>query len=200
MAAVAAHRCHNGRKMNDLTYYFAYGSNVHPARFEKRIGRCSEGVVAFLCGARLTFAKRGLDGSGKCDLDFTGLQSDRVVGVLYQVSSNQEQLLDDWESTTCGYTAISTTVECRGHTVDAFTYKARKEYIDTGLLPFDWYKRFVVLGASYFDFPQDYIRTLHQQPSVPDTDPDREKHNGILVAELEQANKYVHRSGESGGI
>jgi len=181
--------------MNNVTHYFAYGSNLHPTRLERRIGRCSTGVTAFLYGVRLTFAKRGLDGSGKCDLEITGFQSDRVVGVLYRVSSRQRQMLEDWEATTCGYMAMLTSVQCDDKAVNAFTYKARKEYIDNSLLPFDWYKRYVVMGASYFDFPEDYIRSLKQQPSVPDNDPSREKENGMLVSEMEKASNCANRIG-----
>ena len=63
-----------GRRSPDATmiYYFAYGSNCNQAIMEKK------GVIArtpsarpvgtsLLPGHRLTFHKRGRDGSGKCD-------------------------------------------------------------------------------------------------------------------------------------
>lgn len=186
--------------MSNTIHYFAYGSNMHPARFEARIGRCPNGVVAFLHGARLTFAKRGLDGSGKCDVQLTGLPSDNVAGVLYRVTASQKRLLDNWEATTCGYTAIAASVECCGQTVDVFTYKARQEHIDTGLLPYDWYKRLVVLGASHFGLPHNYIQTLEKHRSVPDSDRLRATQNGILISVLEQANQRLAPRDECGEI
>ena len=179
--------------MNKLTQYFAYGSNLHPARLEQRIGRCSRGTLVLLHGARLTFNKRGIEGSGKCNIDFTQLQTDTVIGVLYQVSASQKKLLDDWEAATCGYKPVNTQVKSHTQTIDAFTYQAGKEHIDHTLQPFHWYKRFVVLGASYFDFPQDYILQLEQQPSMPDHDSERARQNAILLSELEEINKKANR-------
>lgn len=172
--------------MKKLTQYFAYGSNLHPARLENRIGRCSRGTRVFLHGARLTFNKRGMDGSGKCNIDFTDSKTDTVIGVLYEVSARQRKLLDDWEAVSCGYTPLKIQVERNTQPVDAFTYRAEEEHIEQGLQPFDWYKRFVVLGASWFDFPEDYLHQLEQQPSIPDHDPDRVRQNAILLSELEQ--------------
>ncbi len=186
--------------MNKLTQYFAYGSNLHPARLEKRIGRCARGTLVYLHGARLTFNKRGIEGSGKCNIDFTHSKTDTVIGVLYEVSTTQRKLLDDWEAATCGYEALNTLVTTQTQTVDAFTYKAGDEFIDNALLPFHWYKRFVILGAAYFGFPQDYLYQLEQQQSIPDNDPDRARQNAILLAELEQANHDLIQNGKQGQI
>ena len=174
-------------EMKKMAYYFAYGSNLHPSRLEKRIGACSQGTLAFLPGAQLTFNKRGTDGSGKCNIDFTDSSSDAVIGVLYEVSASQKKRLDQWEAATCFYTGITTKVTSKSLTIDAFTYQAGDEHIDTGLLPFDWYKRFVFLGASHFEFPRDYLQQLAEQPSIPDDNLERNKQNAILLSELEHA-------------
>jgi gamma-glutamylcyclotransferase len=174
--------------MNERHHYFAYGSNLHPTRLQERIGVCEARGVAVLSEARLTFAKRGIDGSGKCHLDFTGDTKHQVLGVLYLVSREQREALDHWEATTCGYESICPAVTYQGTSVEVFTYKARTELVDQTLVPVHWYKRLVILGAVYFEFPQDYLQKLHAVPAVAETDPHLEARHATLISELEQVN------------
>ncbi|MCA8998232.1 MAG: gamma-glutamylcyclotransferase [Planctomycetaceae bacterium] len=152
----------------DSLPYFAYGSNLHPDRLGMRLGRIPSGRRALLPGAQLTFEKRGVDGSGKCNIEMTGTPDDGVVGALFAVSADERRLLHEWEATTCGYSVISAMVTVEEIVVEAFTFQARSELIEPGLKPFDWYKRFVVEGAIHFGFPNDYIESLQCHPSIPD--------------------------------
>ncbi len=185
--------CHMCREMKNVTPYFAYGSNLHPQRLESRIGQCGQGSSAILRRARLTFGKRGIDGSGKCNIEFTEDHSDIVVGVVYEVSEHQRTLLDKWEATTCGYKAVEASVERDGDRLTAFTFVAGTEHIDTSLLPFHWYKRFVVKGALHFGFPQEYVAQLERHPSVADSNPDRVRDHVRLLSEIEEAGNIVDR-------
>ena len=46
--------------------------------------------VSYLSGRRLTFDKVSEDGSGKCDIEPTALQTDRVYGVLFEIANNEK--------------------------------------------------------------------------------------------------------------
>ena len=63
--------------------YFAYGSNLHPARLAARTPSCHALGRAVLARHVLRFHKRGRDGSAKCDAWFTGDPTDRLYGVVY---------------------------------------------------------------------------------------------------------------------
>lgn len=50
-----------------MIYYFAYGSNMLTERLIARTPSARPVGTSLLPGHRLTFHKRGRDGSGKCD-------------------------------------------------------------------------------------------------------------------------------------
>ena len=66
--------------------YFAYGSNMHPARLKARLPNilCISGIFT-LPGHTLRFHKVGKDRSAKCDAFYTGNKADHVLGVLYEI-------------------------------------------------------------------------------------------------------------------
>ena len=50
-----------------LIKYFAYGSNLHPQRFQERVPSGKFLALAALTRHTLLFHKRGQDGSSKCN-------------------------------------------------------------------------------------------------------------------------------------
>ena len=59
--------------------------------------------------------------------------------------------------------------------IRAFSYVAHPDYIVTSLVPYTWYKDFVISGAREHGLPREYIRILESQDADADPDPDREQ-------------------------
>jgi cation transport regulator ChaC len=140
--------------------YFAYGSNMSSARLRKRVPNCVVVCVATLEKHALRFHKRSRDGSGKCNAFYTGLETDRVIGVLFEIPENEKSLLDSHEGLGNGYDEKAVAlISTNGMSLRAVTYVASTEAIDDKLQPFDWYRAFVIEGAKEHGLPQDYIDT-----------------------------------------
>lgn len=153
--------------------YFAYGSNMLPARLNKRVS-CAA-IIRSPCVLgqhRLVFHKIGKDGSAKCDALFTNKETDHVEGVLYDISEADISPLDEIEKP--GYEKKAVTViDKQGHSFHAFMYYAT--IIDDSLQPFTWYKRHVVEGAIQAGLSQEYISRIESMLSKKDLDTEREK-------------------------
>ncbi len=137
--------------------YFAYGSNMSSARLKARTRSATSIVVASLAGHDLRFHKKSKDGSGKCDAFHTGDEAHELMGVLYELSRSEIDVLDEIEGVGVGYEKKEVTVlsvECGGER-KAFTYYAT--HIDAALKPFCWYKTHVVMGAKEHGLPLDYM-------------------------------------------
>ncbi|QDV19049.1 AIG2-like family protein [Gimesia panareensis] len=160
--------------MTELLNYFAYGSNLHPARLQARIGVCAMQGAALLENAELRFHKVGIDASGKCDITLQETTAEGVWGAVYQISLEQKQTLDRFESLGQGYQIRELEVLTQTReSVRVFTYQAMTEFIDPGLQPFDWYHELVVEGARFHQFPADYLERLLQIELLIDSDAER---------------------------
>lgn len=161
--------------------YFAFGSNMYPNRLGQRIGSFKTLGVARLDSHRLVFHKRGGDNSGKCTVEKS--TGDRVWGVLVEIGPEQKKTLDYYEGIGHGYDAVSKQVRLETRTIDALLYQAQLTAMDDGLVPFDWYKAFVLSGALHHALPQEYIRMIEEIRSVPDPDESRSSLNRKILEE-----------------
>ncbi len=149
-----------------MSHYFAYGSNLHPARLGVRIPSARFVCVATLPGYCLYFHKRGRDGSAKCNAGYTAGATDRVIGAVYQMNVCEKARLDACEA---GYrTEEIVLISQRGGPISAFTYSAELSHIDDALHPYTWYKRLVIEGAKYHGLPLEYVRRIDQVCALPD--------------------------------
>lgn len=93
-----------------------------------------------------------------------------VYGVLYNIPKKEKSLLDKVEGLGYGYSEILAEIYindkdcCRNSLVKAVTYCATD--IDETLLPYDWYKNFVLTGAIENNFPEKYIDDIRRQESI----------------------------------
>ncbi len=165
--------------------YFAYGSNLLTRRLQAatRAPSARKRHVARLRGHRLTFDKPGSrDGSGKCDAQRTGLDSDVVHGVVYRIALADGARLDFEEGLGHGYDRATVRVEADVGLIECVTYLATRK--DPLLRPLCWYKGLVVAGALEHGLPEDYVRWLQSVPA--DTDADlvrRQQHERLLRPE-----------------
>ena len=173
--------CPGGDAMNQTLDYFAYGSNMHLLRLRERTPSCVALEVVELASYRLRFHKRNPDGSGKCNVFFTGQQTDRVFGVLYRIDMDEKPLLDRAEGVGHGYRADCVEVRVGDSQRRVHTYFADPDYIDDALKPYRWYKELVIAGARMHELPSAYIDQIERQEALEDPDISRaERHWRII--------------------
>lgn len=148
-----------------MPLYFAYGSNLHSPRLVERVGPVSHEGAARLAGHRLSFRKRGRDGSGKAC--FEAAAGESLWGALYRLSAAQFALLDGFEP---GYRRITVSLTCaRGTAIDAETYRA--EAFTDDPTPYDWYLALMRRGACEHALPKPWRAHLARFPSRPGRTP-----------------------------
>lgn len=150
--------------------YFAYGSNMLPARLAARCPSAQVIGRAMAPGWRVAFWKEGRDGSGKATLIADPGQA--VPGMLYRIAAADLPALDRAEGAGAGYDRNDAlAVEADGRRQVAVSYVAPHPRAD--LLPFDWYLALVVAGAELGGLPADHIAALRAQVCCADPMPDR---------------------------
>lgn len=158
---------------------FAYGSNMSTARLRLRVPSANPLDVGCLGGHALRWHKRSVDGSGKCDAEETRDLRDSVWGVLFQIDPAHKKDLDRFEFLGTGYAEKRVAVSTPTGPVEACLYYAIQ--IDRALLPYRWYKAFVVAGAIEHSLPLEYIGALKAAPSRPDPDRERAAMNRCIL-------------------
>ncbi len=143
--------------MTVTPFYFAYGSNMNPARVEAR-GLHVEAVCGgVLDGVRLTFDKQSRDhaGCGHASLAFD--RSARTEGVLYRLRSDDDiRAMDRYEATPVNYSREIVVVNAGSARRLAWTYFANPAVVGRGLRPERSYLEHLLAGrpyltAAYFD-------------------------------------------------
>lgn len=167
-----------------MIYYFAYGSNLHPMRLLDRVPSAKLIVATQIDNHRLTFHKRSIDGSSKCDLFKTGEPSDLVHGAIYELAPEHKSTLDTFEGKGVGYIDNEIRLECQGEEYVCFAYLAQPSHIVDSLKPYHWYKEMVVLGAKFLKFPDSYISSIESVESVSDPVPERRHEREVLLQKI----------------
>lgn len=170
--------------MQSMLTYFAYGSNLHPLRLTERVPSARMIGSVELANHRLAFHKRSHDGSGKCNLQQTGMGTDRVFGAIYDLDPEHKPLLDRHEGVGSGYLDEPLEIVYQGQTYDCFTYRAQTSHIVDHLLPYHWYKQLVLLGARYCEFPPAYIAAIEAVSSIDDADAERSEAHDVLIQKM----------------
>ena len=148
-------------------------------RIEERLGSCSLHGSGWLTGYDLRFHKISADGSGKCDVYRTDQTADKVHGALFELTTIQKARLDEFEGP--GYDSAVVVVRSDLGDLEADTYVAKSASIDPTLIPFDWYKAFVVEGGKEVGLPDNYISFLEKVRAGRDPDTERRKTNWSLL-------------------
>jgi hypothetical protein len=167
--------------MADRLHYFAYGSNMLTRRLARRVPSARPIGPARLPGHRIAFHKRGHDDSGKANVTPTGRDGDVVHGVLFELAAAEQPVLDRIEG---GYEPRTVHVHAPplgGAPLPVLTYISGGRFLDDALLPFPWYKAFVVEGAREHGLPPVYVERLAAVDVIPDPDPERSRRNRAIV-------------------
>ncbi|MEZ0018208.1 gamma-glutamylcyclotransferase family protein [Sinorhizobium fredii] len=138
--------------------YFAYGSNMLPARLKARCASARVIGPATAKGFRLDFSKRSTDGSGKATLI---VHEGAAPGVLFEIAKSDLAPLDRAEGAGKGYDRVDGFRVVNAVTrepITATTYLASAPEAD--LKPFDWYLALVIAGAHHHALGDQHLAEL----------------------------------------
>jgi gamma-glutamylcyclotransferase len=148
---------------------FAYGSNMNLNRLTKRVPSAVKVSNVFLPRYKLVCNKISNDGSAKANIIKTDVPAEVVWGVLFSIDSYEKALLDKAEGLGKGYNDDTLTFfDEANDSYAAQAYLADSKSIDNNLLPYDWYKEFIVTGAVQNKLPAGYISQLQSITCIRD--------------------------------
>lgn len=143
--------------------YFAYGSNMLPARL---IARCESAEVigtAVAKNHRLEFSKPSKDESGKATLIQAGSEPVQTPGIVFEIAKTDLTNLDRAEGAGHGYEReenFQVSTVATAETLTVTTYLASKT--NNELKPFDWYLALVLAGARLHELDAEHQRRLSE--------------------------------------
>lgn len=162
---------------------FAYGSNMNLNRLIKRVPSAVKVTNAFLPGYKLICNKVSKDGSAKANIIKTDNLAELALGVIFTINDKEKPLLDKAEGLGMGYNEDKLTFfDDTNNTYTAQVYIADSRAIDNDLLPYDWYKEFIVTGAIQNKLPAEYISQLQSISCVRDHDEERRTKNYSILS------------------
>lgn len=126
------------------------------ARLQKRVTSATPVGIGCLAGYRLLFNKRSDDGSSKCNILSTGNTLDSVMGVVFEFNEDEMVNLNCAEK---GYEQKMVPISTEAGAVPALAYVASKDTVES-LLPYSWYRDYVLAGARQHGLPASYIASV----------------------------------------
>jgi gamma-glutamylcyclotransferase len=160
---------------------FAYGSNLCTQRMRSRVSTSVPVAVGYVRQRRFIFHKKSIDGSAKADAALAAASDERVWGVVYRLQRQQKRVLDNYEFLGSGYDEERVDVIHETGIVRAWMYVARRNAIDSTLLPYSWYHDLIVAGAVQHRLPSHYVQYLQSFEAVVDPDDRRHSANTRLI-------------------
>ncbi|MEE4282684.1 MAG: gamma-glutamylcyclotransferase family protein [Pseudomonadales bacterium] len=146
-----------------VRHYFAYGSNMNPARVADRGLSVLGAQAGVLKGFRLLFNKMSRDhnGVGHANIEFD--RHSVVEGVLYELAHPDDILkMDPFERAPWNYGREVVAIRQGQNTTWAWTYFANPAVKIAGLRPPRAYMAHLLAGEVYLS--QGYLQQLHGHP------------------------------------
>lgn len=146
-----------------MSYYFAYGSNMNPARMTRRGLEFVDVCPGRIEGLAMRFNKVSRHNREWACANLVYAPGEQVEGVLYRLVSTEEiTKLDSFEGTPRYYNRDRFPV----HTDDGFriawTYIANPGVVDNNILPLRWYVEQLLEGAAFLS--EEYVARLRATP------------------------------------
>lgn len=159
---------------------FSYGSNMNLNRLKERVPSAKKIDAGYVMEFDLKCIKRSVDGSGKATL--LSSANNIVWGVVFEIDDKDKSSLDKAEGLGSGYNEVMVDVNINDNRkVKSQAYIADKEFIDSKLLPYHWYKEFIITGAIENNLPKDHIEKLKEISSQDDTNNERKLKNESIL-------------------
>lgn len=150
-----------------MAYYFAYGSNMNPARMQARGLAVEQALAGRLAGYRLCFDKRAHDHPGRAYANIRHQAGGVVEGVLYRLADEHELLkLDVYEGTPIFYSRERMPIDTQHGPIGAWLYIANPVWRSEGLAPSRAYLEHLLAGRPYLSEP--YWAALAATPALED--------------------------------
>ncbi len=144
-------------------YYFAYGSNMNPARMKARGMMVADMQPGTLQGMRLAFNKRAADAPNFSCANVVYDTRSLVEGVLYRLAGIEEiGKMDYYEGTPRFYSRDIFTIETAAGAVPAWVYIANAAVISEGLKPSQQYLQHLLAGREFLS--SEYYGVLLDTP------------------------------------
>ncbi len=150
-------------------YYFAYGSNMNPARVEQRNMRFHSAEHGSLRHYELKFNKRSVKYPGAASANVTAKEHAITEGVAYRlVAPIQIETMDPFEGYPRRYNRLALPILVESGFVDAWVYIANEDYIIEGLAPARWYLDHLLAGKAFLT--TDYYSVLQKTKCMPNSE------------------------------
>ncbi|WP_078769190.1 TrlF family AAA-like ATPase [Elizabethkingia meningoseptica] len=154
---------------------FAYGSNMNLNRLKERVPSANKLFNVFIKGYTIKCNKVSTDGSSKANIIKTDNDDDIVWGIIFEIDDSEKDKLDNAEQ---GYNdSILSFLDSENNPHEAQVYIADESAINEDLLPYDWYKEYIVSGAKENNLPKEYIEKLGAIKFIEDTNTERRDKN-----------------------
>lgn len=153
----------------EVHFYFAYGSNMNPARVEKRRMKFLSTNAGRLYDFHMTFNKRSVKYPGAASANVIEMAGSVTEGVLYRLTEPaQIEMMDPYEGYPRRYDRRALPVETSDGIEHAWVYIANLEFITEGLNPARWYLEHLLAGREFLS--PEYCLRLSETVCMPDSD------------------------------
>lgn len=151
-------------------FYFAYGSNMNPARLRDRGLAFGRRLAGCIPGLGLRFNKRASDRPYCAYANVVYAPDECVEGVLYELADGYRiAVMDAFEGAPRLYSRDVWWVVSPVGRLPAWMYVANPAVLADGLLPEAWYLQHLLAGRDCLS--PAYVATLQAQPVLPETVP-----------------------------
>lgn len=148
-----------------ITHYFAYGSNMNPARMRARGLAVAWAVAGRLPGFALCFDKRASHNPSVSHANIRYAPGSEVQGALYRLHSAADiDLLDRYEGSPVRYSREVFAIATADGAIPAWVYVANRAVMAPDLLPDRRYLNHLLAGRAWHS--PEYHRRLLEQPCV----------------------------------
>ena len=152
-----------------VNYYFAYGSNMNPARVQSRKMEFQSAERGSLQHYELAFNKRSVKYPGAASANVVALVNAITEGVVYRlVAPEQIEMMDPYEGYPVRYSRLALPIQLDEQIVHAWVYIANEDHITEGLNPARWYLEHLLAGRDFLT-PEYYSALLNTQ-CMPDSE------------------------------
>ncbi|RKQ96321.1 gamma-glutamyl AIG2-like cyclotransferase [Kushneria sinocarnis] len=150
--------------MSAVHYYFAYGSNMNPARMQARVGETRGALAARLPGWRLSFDKAARP-AGVAHANVAPDERAVVEGVLHELAHPEQiELMDPYEGHPDQYQRRIESFETEHGMLSGWVYVALSDKTEAGRLPAREYMAHLLAGRPWLS--RAYYEALLQQPCI----------------------------------
>jgi gamma-glutamylcyclotransferase (GGCT)/AIG2-like uncharacterized protein YtfP len=141
-----------------MPLYFAYGSNLSTSQMTRRCPTCKTLKIGCLEGYRLAFNYYSSGWNGGV-ADIVVDAESEVWGLIYELSKEDLQCLDNCEGYPDVYTRFQTSIKTRSGTISnvwVYTVVQKKNFVP----PTKAYIEIIKSAALRFQFPETYLSYL----------------------------------------